>query len=383
MQEDTYTVALWIAKYLAKNIDEDTLQALETWKKRTPENERLYDRLIQPENFGQLTLLAQNYDRKSAWKKIKSRIHPKYSFRPNLWYSCVAAAVLLPLLLVLFVNQDNKILPETHQTSIVHGSHKATLVLDDGSQVALDDEQTFIVGETAGVKIHKNATTLNYETTAASEKIVYNQINVPRGGEYTVILSDGSSVYLNAMSSLRYPVQFSADARTVELTGEAYFEVEKSDDAFVVLTQDSKIEVLGTAFNVSSYPDDNLVQTTLVEGSLKVSMTGHKDEIILNPSEQITFDTKKKDFSIRKVDVNSFIAWKNGLFYFKDWQLKDLMNYLSRWYDFKVEYQNSEIQTRRFGGKFDRYGDLAPILNLLEQTGKVKIEIKGNTVIIK
>ncbi|MDR3341131.1 MAG: DUF4974 domain-containing protein [Candidatus Symbiothrix sp.] len=386
MQNDIYAISVLIAKFIAKNSSVDELQDLESWKKESPENEILFNRLIQPENFAQLNLLAQHYDKDAAWKTVKNHIRPKPAFRLKPWYG-YAAAVLLPLLLLFFFKRhsDAPISPVSEKLQvnrITPGGNKATLMLDDGSLIDLEDKEAFQLEEKEGTKIKKDSLGLHYESNTGNQKIVYNQINVPKGGEYTIVLSDGTRVYLNAMSTLRYPVNFLTDFRTVELTGEAYFEVKKSDKAFIVLTKDSKIEVLGTSFNVSTYPEDEIVRTTLVEGRVKIHLTGENKEIELNPSEQIAFDRNNKLFSVQKVDVASYIAWKEGLFYFKDWRLKDIMVYLSRWYDFDVEYANESIQLLRFGGKFSRYEEFSPILNLLEQTGKIKTEIKGKTIIL-
>jgi ferric-dicitrate binding protein FerR (iron transport regulator) len=185
------------------------------------------------------------------------------------------------------------------------------------------------------------------------------------------------------MSSLRYPVNFLTDLRTVELTGEAYFEVKKSDKAFIVMTQDTRVEVLGTSFNVSSYADDNIVRTTLVEGLVKIDLTNQDEEIILTPSQQISFNRNKKEVKVSMVDVNSYIAWKNGIFYFKDWKLCEILRYMSRWYDFDVVYENEKIGNYRFGGKFNRYEEIKPVLNLLEETGKITVEIDNHTIILK
>jgi ferric-dicitrate binding protein FerR (iron transport regulator) len=388
MQMDKYTIAVLIAKYMANNISRNELHELESWRKESAENEALFEKLIQSDNFNQLNTMAQSYDRNKSWQALKNQIDPQPTFRLKSWYYYAAAAVLLPFLLLIFfkeykIHSPNSAQENLQVAAITPGSNKATLILDDGSQIELNDKETFLLEEKEGTKIKKDSTGLNYESNTDSQEIIYNQIKVPRGGEYTVVLSDGSRVYLNAMSSLRYPVNFQADSRTVELTGEAYFEVKKSETAFVVSTKDAKIEVLGTSFNVSTYPEDEIVRTTLVEGRVKIQLNEGGKEMVLNPSEQMAFNRVGKELSISKVDVNSYIAWKEGLFYFKDWQLKDIMSYLSRWYDFKVEYQNKNIQTLRFGGKFDRYGDLKSILNLFEQTGKISAKIEGNTIILK
>jgi ferric-dicitrate binding protein FerR (iron transport regulator) len=387
MQSDNYTIALLIAKYMANNINPDELLELKAWREESVENEALFQNLIKPDRFAQWNAMAQRYDRRKSWQVIKNNIHPKQTIRLKSWYYYAAAVILLPFLLLFFF-KEHKINPanfpqENLQVAVITpGSQKATLILNDGSQVDLDDEQSFFLEEKEGTRIKKDSTGLNYESNKDSQEIIYNQIKVPRGGEYAVVLSDGSRVYLNALSSLRYPVNFQADSRIVELTGEAYFEVKKSDKPFIVSTQDSKIEVLGTAFNVSTYPEDEMVRTTLVEGRVKIQLKENMQEIVLNPSEQMAFNRVGKELSVNKVDVNSYIAWKDGLFYFKDWQLKDIMTYLSRWYDFKVRYKNKNSQSLRFGGKFDRNGDLTLVLNLLEQTGKVKFEINDKTIII-
>lgn len=384
-----YHIALLIAKYIAENLSEDESKQLEDWKLASEGNSLLFDRLTNPKNFQELQLMSAQYDVNQAWAEMEKKINETKKFRIRKWMYYAAAAVILPLLFFYFYKNyfDTSVVREGDPLMaemIKAGRGKATLVLDNGSEINLDDEETFLLEEKGSI-IKKESSVLNYESKGNTEELTYNQINVPKGREFAVVLSDGSKVYLNAMSSLRYPVDFLSDSRTVELTGEAYFEVKKSDKIFAVMTQDTKIEVLGTSFNVSSYPDDEVVKTTLVEGAVKIDLLGTEEteEIFLSPSQQITFDRNTKKIQLSTVDVHSYIAWKDGLFYFKDWKLQEIMRYLSRWYDFDVIYENENIKNFRFGGKFGRYEDIDSVLKLLVKTEKISVEIVGNTIILK
>lgn len=234
--------------------------------------------------------------------------------------------------------------------------------------------------EKDGTIIQVDSTTLNYQQTPerTSDKLAYNKVNVPRGGEYQLTLSDGSKVQLNSMSSIRFPVQFAKDCRLVELEGEAYFEVSKTGQPFIVKTKGMNIEVLGTTFNISAYANEEY-QTTLVNGSVRVQ-TEDGSNRILKPSEQACITPGSNQINVRNVDTAFYTSWIHGKINFKDQRLEDIMKTLARWYDMEVIYENEATKDLRFGCYINRYNEITPLVNLLEQTGRVTITVEGKTI---
>ncbi len=264
------------------------------------------------------------------------------------------------------------------------GGAKALLTLADGSVVDLEQAKAFCMREKDGTRLEKDSAFLSYEPAAGDSVAavpVYNTMSTPRGGEYALKLGDGSIVYLNAMSELRFPVNFVGNIREVELSGEAYFEVK--EDAlrpFVIRTGDLRIRVLGTEFNVRAYGGEKMVSTTLVEGRVELSAR-RGTPVVLHPGEQGGFSREAGDIEVKKVNVASCIAWKNGMFDIRDCELEEIMEYLSRWYDIHVFYRQESLKKIRFGCYITRYSDIRPILELLEKTGKIRAQLNGNTVV--
>ncbi len=213
----------------------------------------------------------------------------------------------------------------------------------------------------------------------------YNTLIIPRGGQFNLTLADGTRVWLNADSRLKYPTSFPGEERVVELTGEAYFEVKKNTQKpFKVLSGNQVVQVLGTSFNISSYQDDPITATTLVEGKVEVYLENTPSEHqMLLPNQQSILVRSDNSLSQKEVDVKAFISWKDGWFYFKDKPLEAIMLDLSRWYDVSVQYEDQEAKKLPFTGEIRRYENLEDVLNLLEKTREVQFEMERRKVIIK
>ena len=208
-------------------------------------------------------------------------------------------------------------------------------------------------------------------------------LRIPRGGEYTLVLEDGSRVWLNSASELRYPVRFTGKNRQVTLEGEAYFEVAKdAARPFIVKTSHYNIEVLGTRFNVADYDNDMSVHTTLVEGKVAVSGPGVRQRI-LQPNEQFVLDKNTGKQEIKTVDVSYIVAWKDAGFRFRDVRLEDIMHAIERWYDVTVFYENQEVKDYRFGFNVGRDESIDPILRIFEANGRIKIDRNGKVLRIR
>ena len=191
-------------------------------------------------------------------------------------------------------------------------------------------------------------------------------------------LTDGSKVYLNSLSSVRFPARFAKDVRMVELEGEAYFEVSRTGQPFMVKTKGMTVEVLGTSFNISAYEDEDC-RTTLVSGSVRVR-TEKGEAIVLKPSEQATVTRHGDGIEVRNVDTSFYTSWINGKINFRDQRLEDIMKTLGRWYDMDVIYTDKAAKDMRFGCYVNRYDNITPLVELLEQTGRVSVDVKGKTV---
>lgn len=390
LEQDFYIAAL-IAKSVTNSLSEEEAQELEQWKNASEHNLRLFESMCRKENLYAHSRRAEKYDKAVGWEQVQKRIRVTRRKKLYLTICQYAAIFLLPLaagILTWHLTRDEgQTFPEPVLAETMHitpGESKAVLTLGDGTVVGLDAESRDELKE-SGIQINVNDAELAYnkkETdVVAKEEVVYNKIDIPRGGEYKLRLSDGSLVHLNAMSSLRYPVHFSGDSREVELTGEAFFEVSKSGSPFIVKTKGIDVRVLGTTFNVSAYPDDHCIQTTLVTGSVRIH-TKEGGSIDLKPSQQAELDNESHELVVRHVDVSLYTSWIHGKIYFKDERLEDIMTALSRWYDVNVIYGNEKVKNLRFGCNLNRYEEIDPFLELLRATGKVKTKVEKRNITI-
>lgn len=266
------------------------------------------------------------------------------------------------------------------------GTDKAILILADGTSVTLDEHHKQTMLSDAGITIKKTADgAIIYEasnTLPENGEIKYNQLRTPKGAQYEIVLPDGTRAWLNAASSLKYPLVFTRNERRVELTGEGYFEVEKSVKngkhiPFYVETPTQVVQVLGTEFNISAYEDDQVVRTTLISGKVNVSKRSGQENEILSPGEQSIL-ADGSDFKVIKTNPEMARAWKNGNFFYEDMYLKDILKQLSRWYDVKVDYSN--VPQTRYNMLISRKETLQNVLNMLRKTGNVQFKLENNVI---
>ncbi|MBP8114121.1 MAG: FecR family protein [Chitinophagaceae bacterium] len=266
-------------------------------------------------------------------------------------------------------------------SDVVPGGNKAILTLADGSTIILDNAANGNLTEQGNTKVIKlddgqlAYNTLNEKPT----EIVYNTISTPRGGQYQLTLADGTKVWLNAASTLRFPATFSGNERKVELTGEGYFEVAKNAAMpFKVSVNNMTVEVLGTHFNINSYSDEASIKTTLLEGAVKVT---NGDAVqMLSPSNQAQLTADGEIRLNRNVDIEDVVAWKNGIFNFSGTAIENIMRQISRWYDLDVSYEGA-ISKETFSGVVSRNSNLSQVLKIMEQAG-VKFKIEGKKIIV-
>lgn len=331
------------------------------------------------------------------WNTIYAKIvNAPVIGKRNIWSRIAAAAVIILLLSAgsyfIFNNPTAKQTAKTktqqlYKNDVVPGGNKAILTLANGAQIVLDSATNGALTQQGNTKIIKlGGGLLAYN--ALNEKpgqVFYNTISTPRGGQYQLVLADGSKVWLNAASSLRFPASFTGKERNVELTGEGYFEVAHNPGMpFHVKSGDMTVEVLGTHFDVNAYADETTIKTTLLEGSVKVSR-GEASKMI-KPGEQ-TIVTRLPgggdNIQIQTVDVDATVAWKNGRFIFQGNNIRSVMRQLARWYDVDVRYEGN-VTNEEFVGVINRsrYENISQILGILEKTGTVSFAISGRSITV-
>lgn len=259
---------------------------------------------------------------------------------------------------------------------ILPGENKAVLILDDGSRINLDDAASGLIANESNTTIKKLPDgQLHYVagTPKAGSEIRFNTVATPRGGQFQISLPDGSRVWLNAGSTLRFPTLFSGGERRVELSGEAYFEIAKNAGMpFRVITDDSEIKVLGTHFNVMAYKDEKQMNTTLVEGSVQILKGA--DKVFLKPGQAATLNKASEKITVAAADSDQAIAWKNGYFIFVDENIESIMRKVSRWYDVEISYTGN-LSNKDFTGTISRNKNVSELLRMLELTGAVHFKI--------
>jgi transmembrane sensor len=315
------------------------------------------------------------------------------------WFQAAAAVTLLVVFSYWILRQrtdswerETEITTTSPAIDIPAGSDKAILLLADNTVVELNDRGQQVIPKQGAVSVINAKGTLAYNQEAGASQLTYNKIITPRGGQYKVSLSDGSQVWLNAASSLRYPTSFIGTERVVELTGEAYFDitslVQSSGEKIpfkVRIPSGAEIEVLGTQFNVMAYEEEEAIKTTLLEGAVKVSLgqsSLERTAVRLSPNQQARITKADRLSVIVEVDVAQAIAWKNNKFIFKDTGIEEIMRQLSRWYDVEVTYEN-DMSGLRFGGTLSRKENASAMLNLLKLTGSVDFAVEGRKIIVK
>jgi ferric-dicitrate binding protein FerR (iron transport regulator) len=316
--------------------------------------------------------------------------------RKHVWFRVAAAAAIIVVLsLTYFMFNDHPVKPivktksqQQFKNDVLPGGNKAVLTLANGSQIILDSAGKGTLTQQGNTKIIKlDSGQLSYKSlNEKPDQILYNTISTPRGGQYQVVLSDGSKVWLNAASSLRFPTSFAGKEREVMLTGEGYFEVaHNSAKPFKVSVNGAEIEVLGTHFNINAYNDEATIRTTLLEGSVKIGKGSVSKTI--RPGEQAQIENHGNSLNpkimIQAVDVDAAVAWKNGRFIFHGNSIQSVMRQLARWYDIDVSYQGN-LTDEEFVGVINRsrYENISEILDMLEKTRTVSFAVSGHNVTV-
>lgn len=312
-------------------------------------------------------------------------------FQMRKWKIAAAAVLLFALSVSVYLFINNRASDQTTAKNtntgtapvadVAPGGNKAVLILGDDSKIILDSAGNGTLAQQGGTNIIKqqDGQLLYVSTDAAGNAVSFNTLATPKGGQYKLTLPDGSRIWLNAASSLKYPTAFTGNERKVEITGEAYFEIEKdASKPFKVQVNQMEVEVLGTHFNINSYADEDAVKTTLLEGSVKVKSIGATG--LLKPGQQAQLKTTGKIKIIDDADLEETVAWKNGNFQFDNSDINTVMRQIARWYDVDITYKGTV--SKHFVGGISRSVNLLQVLTMLEQTGEVKFIIEGKKVVV-
>lgn len=379
----------WADRYVRGDLSREDRIALMKWLEASPEHIGQFRKILRVEMrvaaVGKWRRLDRTQER--VWKRIIP-VFVNRKKRLYLWWMRIAAIIIV-LIGVYFVWQirqmpTEKFVPVAEVVKIESGSPKAILVMNAGEPIELKEGESRQVADVFGVKVIQDSTGgLRFEDRegAEEEEIGKSSVIVPEKGEYFVILSDGTKVWINSDSELEFPNRFGEDIREVKLKGEAYFEVTSdSRKPFYVLAGETKVHVLGTAFNVSAYREDRQTEVALLRGKVSFDV---KDKVyVLVPGEIATLNRERGETIIRKGDVAAIVDWKAGRFNFEDMSLEELTVKLSRWYGVTFVFSDEAVKKMRFSGAMTKYRTLDYVLDMISKTTDVTFSLKENRVTV-
>lgn len=305
--------------------------------------------------------------------------------RRRMVYGSLAAAVVAGMIATgVYVSLPGKQAAPVAAIStkaLLPGSNKAMLTLADGTVIPLDSASNGALAQQGNTQVVNRNGALSYNAGGQTSEVMYNTVVTPHGGQYQLTLADGSRVWLNAASSIRFPTAFTGRERIVEITGEAYFEIaQQADMPFQVKVYDMEVNVLGTSFNIMAYQDEQAVKTTLVDGA--VQLKHGNSSSVLKPGLQASLSARDDHFVIGPADMDQALAWKEGKFRFRNTNIRTIMRQLSRWYDIEVSYQG-DVSDIDLTGVISRREEAGKLLKALEATQRVQFEVSGNNVTVR
>lgn len=369
-----------IVGYLLGELDASRQEELREWLGQKTKNRLFFEKICAERTFLSRWRQRDKIDPEKAIRIFDRRTKGEKRIKPvRLILYAAAVTVLFAVGMAFwFLDGTEKTVNVAESGMICPGENKAILILSDGKKMDLQEQDSLAVNLGEGNSaINKNNCLVYQGNTAAY--LQYHELQVPRGGEYQVTLADGTIVHLNSASSLIYPVVFGNGSRKVKLSGEAYFEVAKSDLPFYVEMDGLTVRVYGTCFNINGHFNER-IQTALVEGKVSVLVDGK--EYLMKPSQLADLDLRTGRIDIRDADLSAAIAWTKGLFVFDNRTLEEIMQVLSRWYDVEVFFQDAALQKLHFTGSVERYEQIDLILKALSGSVGVKINKQGRTLTI-
>lgn len=377
--------------YMVGEITDEERRELEVWCGKDIRNQRFFEKVCREEIFGKEIPSYQKINEEKAFRYFERQTGATRQkgerWHIGGWWKYVAV-LLFPILIVgiwKWVQPEEKVTIAEQVPACIHpGVPQAVLLLDDGQRVVLKEKEEGEIAIAGKTRVVREKGRLVYTSGVDEETVVtrYNQLEVPRGGEYKVTLADGTMVYLNSATRLKYPVAFDEKERKVYLSGEAYFEVAKdAKRPFLVEVGDVEVKVYGTSFNVNSYREGN-VQTVLVEGSVGVRVLASGEESIIKPGQMAEFKQEDAKVDVREVNVAVYTDWKDGIFRFENQRLEDILGTLAKWYEIDVFYQTPSVKDLHFSGYMERYKEINTILEAINLATGVRFSIQGTTVIV-
>lgn len=384
MKKNESEIISLIGEYLTGEMEESRRKELICWLEEKKENQQFFNKICTNYSFSYRWNLRNQINTETAIRNFDQRTGYRFPFflKKRVFVYAGVAAVILVLfcMLPLYFRPNHPSGERAEQGTILPGSPQAILILANGEKIQLQgkDSLVFQVGE--GTVLTNKGDQLIYKGKLPDE-VQFNELHVPRGGEYTLCLSDGTVVQLNSGSSLKYPVAFGKEKREVRLSGEAFFNVQKNKVSFVVKVGNLETRVYGTAFNINTHLE-NKIQIALAEGQVGIRMKGESREVLLKPSQLADFDIGTRKLEIRETNLEPYLGWTKGLFVFRNETLHQIMSTLSLWYDMEVIYENPALREFHFTGCVKRYDDINVILKALSKSVGVKFKQRDRTLTI-
>ena len=361
---------------------------LNEWRSVSPRHEELFQRLLSSEHVEKSIsrFVKTEEEEERGWRQLQQKARSGRSVRKIKWFPYAAAIVLILSVGGVFYfsgdKEQTEILPIAKNEVQVPGS-RAVLILPDGRKVDLENEVLRSDLAQSDSLLLVSARSLKYRDIDSPDTTeIFHTLEIPRGGEYLLTLSDGTMIYLNSESTLSFPVKFQGKERKVYLTGEAYFKVAKNTEhPFVVTAGELEVLVTGTTFGVRAYKDEKDIQTTLESGQVTVRVEGKSVKLV--PNKQVLFNKSTMGLEVRDVDVDLYLAWADGRLVYDNCPLEKILTDLGRWYNIDVFYSRDELRSYQFSLNMKKHEEFTQVLELIGKTGEVQFEIKDNTVIVK
>ena len=389
-EKNIFQLARIIAASLKGNANDEEQRTLREWLSVSTRNKKIYDEFKDGKRLEQKIVESQQINWKNDYQHFitkRQRTRKNRRMKTIIRYAAILTLPIVAAGIFLLQKNDRQTIVSISEV-IKPGEHKAVLITGGGERITLSDSTLSPIQEQNGMIVNVTNNKVSYilpeDSLCTQGSPIFNTLQIPRGGEYFLTLADGTEVWLNAETEIRYPVQFTGDKRVVYLDGEAYFTVSPDKNKpFTVVSTHASVSVLGTQFNFRAYPDERDVQTTLVSGSVIMQSEKYKQQIKLVPGEQGVLE--KNSAKLMKQEVNTYLytAWKDGRFAFRDARLEDLFNILARWYDLSVFYQSPEAKDIRFTGDLNKTDDFKSILKIIEQNERVIFTVNQRTVFIQ
>lgn len=381
-ENNTYSfeIATIILSYLQEQISDEARLRLDSWLNESDANRELFAQIVSEKRRKHEIKKLMSYNTDFAWKNVNRKFRKKRERRILNGFKVAAGGVILLGVIMLFrlKGPENIEIAKIQPENINPGYAIAKLTMGTGETYILDSLTSADIPNTT-IRDGKEIV-YNNSDTAVAGNVMYNKIEIPRGGEYKITLPDGTEVYLNSQTELRFPDNFNNSAeRVVYVSGEAFFKVKKNEEQpFIVKCRDYSVKVLGTTFNISDYSDNDYSHTTLAEGKVELNFDGHN--ILLKPGQQARLQAGSME--VKEVNVENYTTWMNNNFRFESENIEEILKRISRWYAVDVFYVNQSVKNYHFSGYLPRYANISEVLDLLGLTTDIRFEAKGKTILV-